>query len=102
MLRTLLAVFALACMLCFSGCSTENKQQQPSADEQKRIQQEQQKAAEQQKQLTNGMGQTMSEPPPGSDAYGRLHAKQAHKPTNAQSGTPRQQQSTQPNNIQQE
>ena len=64
MLRSLLIAAVLVSTLGVSACNTGNKEQQPTADEQKRIQDEQQKAAEQQKQLTNGIGQTMSEPPP--------------------------------------
>ena len=92
MLRSLVLAAVLISTLGISACSSGNKEQQPTADEQKRIQDEQQKAAEQQKQLTNGMGQTMSEPPPGSEAYKRLHSKQGKKgnaaPSNSQDQQP--------------
>ena len=79
MLRSLLIAAVLVSTLGVSACNSGNKEQQPTADEQKRIQDEQQKATEQQKQLTTGIGQTMSEPPPGSEAYKRLHSKQGKK-----------------------
>ncbi len=92
MLRSLLIAALLVSTLGVSACNSGNKEQQPTADEQKRIQDEQQKAAEQQKQLTNGMGQTMSEPPPGSEAYKRLHSKQGNNgkagPSNSQDQQP--------------
>ena len=92
MLRSLLIAAVLVSTLGVSACNSGNKEQQPTADEQKRIQDEQQKAAEQQKQRTNGMGQTMSEPPPGSEAYKRLHSKQGTKgntaPSNPQDHQP--------------
>jgi hypothetical protein len=92
MLRSLLIAAVLVSTLGVSACNSGNKEQQPTADEQKRIQDEQQKAAEQQRQLTNGMGQTMSEPPAGSEAYKRLHSKQGKKgnaaPSNSQDQQP--------------
>ncbi len=92
MLSSLLIATVLVSTLGISACNSGNKEQQPTADEQKKIQDEQQKAAEQQKQLTNGMGQTMSEPPPGSVAYKRLHSKQGKKgntaPSNPQDQLP--------------
>jgi len=90
MSRTLILAIVLALVSSLSGCSNDNKQQQPSAEEQKRIQDEQQKAAQQQRELTNGMGQTMSEPPPGSAEYKRQHANQNAK---RKSPNPQQQQS---------
>lgn len=91
MLRSLLIAAVLVCTLGVSACNSGNKEQQPTADEQRRIQDEQQKAAEQQRQLTNGMGQTMSEPPPGSEAYKRLHSKQGKKGNTAPSNRQDQQ-----------
>jgi hypothetical protein len=87
MLRSLLVTAVLVSTLGISACNSSNKEQQPTADEQKQIQDEQQKSAEQQKQLTNGMGQTMSEPPPGSEAYKRLHSKQGKKGNTAPSNS---------------
>jgi hypothetical protein len=79
MSRTLILASALVLAAGIAGCSNNNKQQQPSAEEQKRIQDEQRKAAQQQRDLTNGMGQTMSEPPPGSAEYKRQHANSGAK-----------------------
>ena len=98
MLRSLLIAAVLVSTLGVSGCNSSNKVQQPTAEEQKRIQDEQQKAAEQQKQLTNGMGQSMSEPPPGSEAYKRLHAKPGKKGSTASSNPQDQQPANSGNN----
>jgi len=64
MLRRLLAI-ALLATLGSSACSS-NKEQQPTAEEQKKIQKEQQKTAEQQKQLTSGYDQSMQSTPPST------------------------------------
>ena len=64
MLRSLLIAAVLVSTLGVSACNTGNKEQQPTADEQKRIQEENRKAIEQQKQLTSGYGNSMSQPRP--------------------------------------
>ena len=93
MLRSLLLAAVLVSTLGVSACNSGNKEQQPTADEQKRTRESQ----EQQRQLTNGMGQTMSEPPPGSEAYKRLHSKQGKKGNTAPSN-PQDQQPAKPAN----
>ena len=89
-MRTLMLSIALTLAIGTFGCNSDNKQQQPSAEEQKRIQDEQQKAAQQQRELTNGMGQTMSEPPPGSAEYKKRHPHKnaTHNSANSQNQQP--------------
>lgn len=60
--------------LSLFACNSSQTPQLPTAAEQQRIEEESKRALDQQKQLTSGIGRTMSGPPPGSDAYKRLHA----------------------------
>jgi len=66
MTRILTLAFALVLTIGTSGCSKDNKQQQPSAAEQQRIQDEQRKAAEQQRQLTSGYDKSMGHVAPNT------------------------------------
>jgi hypothetical protein len=95
MLRSLLIAAVLVSTLGVSACNSGNKEQQPTADEQKRIQDENQKAAEQQKQLTSGYGNSMNHVAPNTGfTPDKTKKQQTHrpKPTEEQ----QQQQSNQP------
>jgi len=87
MLRSLFLALALA--VTFTACNSDHKQQQPTAEEQKRLQGEQQKANEQQKQLTSGYGKSMQYTPPSTGynpkTQGTKAQKQRQKPTQQQS-----------------
>ena len=76
MLRSLLIAAVLVSTLGVSACNSGNKEQQPTADEQKRIQDEQQKAAEQQRQLTYGKGDSMSDVAAPTDPSQRQNRSQ--------------------------
>ena len=92
MLRSLLIAAVLVSMLGVSACNSGNKEQQPTADEQKRIQEENQKAIEQQKQLTSGYGNSMNHDAPNTgytpektkkqQAHHQSQPKQQQQPSN--------------------
>ena len=91
MLRSLLIAAVLVSTLGVSACNTGNKEQQPTADEQKRIQEENRKAIEQQKQLTSGYGNSMNHVAPNTGyAPEKTKKQQAHhtKPTQQQQQQP--------------
>jgi len=56
MLRSLLIAAVLVCTLGVSACNSGNKEQQPTADEQKRIQDEQQRPRSNKGNLQTGWG----------------------------------------------
>ncbi len=94
MLRSLLIAAVLVSTLGVSACNSGNKEQQPTADEQKRIQDENQKAAEQQKQLTSGYGNSMNHVAPNTGyTPDKTKKQQTHR---AKSAEQEQQQSSQP------
>ena len=93
MLRSLLLAVALTSTLGVSACNTGNKEQQPTADEQKRIQEENRKAIEQQKQLTSGYGNSMNHVAPNTG-----YAPEKTKKQQAQHTKPTQKQQQQPSN----
>ena len=94
MLRSLLISAVLLSMLGVSACNSGNKEQQPTADEQKRIQEENQRATEQQKQLTSGYGNSMKHDAPNTGyAPDKTKKQQAHRPKPTEQ---QQQQSNQP------
>jgi hypothetical protein len=92
MLRSLLIATVLASTLGISACNSGNKEQQPTAEEQKRIQEENRKAIEQQKQLTSGYGNSMNHVAPNAGYAPEKTKKQqqAHhtKPTQQQQQQP--------------
>ena len=95
MLRSLLIAAVLVSTLGVSACNTGNKEQQPTADEQKRIQEETEKAIEQQKQLTSGYGQFHE---PCRAQYRRINAPDKAKKQQAPHQSQRRQQQQQPSN----
>jgi hypothetical protein len=81
MLRSLLIATVLVSTLGVSACNSTDKEQQPTADEQKRIQEENQKAIEQQKQLTSGHGNSMNHVAPNTGyAPEKTKKQQADRP----------------------
>jgi PBP1b-binding outer membrane lipoprotein LpoB len=72
---------ALMITLLLSGCHSQQNppEQQPTAEEQKKVEQDYQKAMEKQKKLTSGYGKSMQYVPPstGYDPKKALHAKQS-------------------------
>ena len=72
---------ALMITLLLPGCHSQQNppEQQPTAEEQKKVEQDYQKTMEEQKKLTSGYGKSMQYAPPstGYDPKKALHAKQS-------------------------
>ena len=83
---------ALISVLCISACNSAEKQQQPTPEEQKRIQEANQKAIEQQKQLTSGYGNSMNHDAPNTEFTPDNKKKQKAQKAKAQPPTQDQQQ----------
>jgi hypothetical protein len=76
-----IAALAVMITLLMPGCHSKQNpsEQQPTAEEQKKLEQDYQKAMEEQKKLTSGYGKSMQYVPPstGYDPKKALHAKES-------------------------